>query len=60
MKKGSHKMDGIFNDLNYLLECQRFVIDRTNFFENKRVEILNRLKNIEHEISNEEKGTLIN
>ena len=60
MKKGSHKMDDIFNDLNYLFKCQQFVIDRTNFLENKRVNILNRLKNMEHEINNEEKGTLIN
>ena len=53
------EVENIFNDIKYLLECQRFLVERTNFLELKQLEIRNRIKNIDFAFS-EEKCTLEN
>ena len=56
--KGSQrkKMENIFKDLNYLVECKRLINERTDFLEWKRFEILNRIKIIGQDFSIKEKG----
>ena len=36
----------MFNNVNHLIECQRFVMERVEFLEAKRVEITNMIQNI--------------
>ena len=50
MQMETHKMDelteNMFNNVNHLIECQRFVMERVEFLEAKRVEITNMIQNI--------------
>ena len=36
----------MFNDVNYLIECQRFVVERVKFLEGKRLELSNIIRNL--------------
>ena len=50
MQMETHKIDelteNMFNNVNHLIECQRFVMERVEFLEAKRVEITNMIQNI--------------
>ena len=46
----THKMDDltedIFNNVNHLIECQGFVLERVKFLEEKRLELTNIIHNL--------------
>ena len=46
----THNMDDftedIFNNVNHLIECQRFVVERVEFLETKRLEITNMIRSL--------------
>ena len=46
----THKMDQLvedmFNNVNHLIECQRFVKQRVQFLEEKRVELTQIIQNL--------------
>ena len=39
-------LEDLFNNVNHLIECQRFVMERVKFLEAKRVEISNMIQNL--------------
>ena len=46
----THKMndltENLFNEVNHLIECQRFVMERVNFLEAKLLEIVDMIQNL--------------
>ena len=46
----THKMDqlteNMFDNVNHLIECQRFVVERVKFLEEKRKELTNIIQNL--------------
>ena len=38
--------ESLFNDVNHLVECQRFVMERLEFLEMKRLEITRMIQNL--------------
>ena len=40
------QIENLFNNANHLVECQRFVIERVNFLEEKRQEISILIQNL--------------
>ena len=40
-------MENMFNNVNHLIECQRFVMERVEFLEAKRIELTNMIQNLD-------------
>ena len=38
--------ENLFNEVNHLIECQRIVMERVNFLEAKRLEIVHMIQNL--------------
>ena len=51
-------MESLFNNVNHLIECQRFVVERVYFLEQKRLEIsswITKLGHSKHKLTLENK-----
>ena len=40
------EMEVFFNNVNHLIECERFVVERVTFLEQKRKELIYRIHNL--------------
>ena len=42
-----HLMEDMFNDVNYSIACQRFVVEKVQFLEEKRLELTQIIQNLD-------------